>query len=138
MPSWKFTAGGRVNGSVAAVTIFGVQLQNTPAKAHFGGQFTRHHIIYIQILQKIWNAFIDANDEESMEALITWAGANMPGKPFNMNSTDPPQGVLNRIAWNPFNIVMGPLANFRVNDPGSKFDPITFTALPNFAAKGDT
>ena len=137
MPSWKYTAGGRVGGSVAAVTIFGVQIQDKVGKANFGGQWTRHHLIDIQVLQKIWNAFIDANDEDSMEALITWAGATMPGKPFNMNGTDAPQGVLNRIAWNPFNIVIGPLANYRVNDPGSTFDPLTFTAMPKFAAKGD-
>jgi hypothetical protein len=137
MPSWAYTAGGRVGGSVAPVTIFGVQLQDKAAKSHFDGAFTRHHLIDIQVLQKIWNAFVAADDEESMAALITWAGGAMPARPFNMNSTAAPQGLLNRIAWNPFNIVIGPLANYRVNDPGSTFDAITFTSFPKFDAAGD-
>ncbi len=137
MPSWAYTAGGRVNGSVAAVTIFGTNLQDGAAKKNFDGQFTRHHLIDIQVLQKIWNAFVADNDEDSMEALITWCGGKMPTRPFNMGSTAAPAGLLNRVAWNPFNIVIGPLANHRVNDPGSTFDSITFTKFPKFAAKGD-
>jgi hypothetical protein len=137
MPSWAYTAGGRVGGSVAAITIFGTQLQDAAAKSHFDHAITRHHLIDIQILQKIWNAFVAADDEESMAALITWAGASMPRRPFDMNSSNAPQGLLNRIAWNPFNIVIGPLANYRVNDPGSTFDAIAFTSFPKFDAKGD-
>ncbi|HXU81401.1 MAG TPA: hypothetical protein VN914_08385 [Polyangia bacterium] len=134
MPSWTYT-GKRVKGSVEAVTIFGTRIGKSQAKAQYQGEITRHHLIDIQTLQALWNAIVDRNDEDTMEALAVWAGARIPNRPFNMGSTNPPNGLLNKIAWNPFNLVVGPLTNYRVGDPGDSFDDLHFRSFPKFTDK---
>ncbi len=134
MPSWTYT-GHRVKGSVEAVSIFGGRIQKNQAKAQYQGEITRHHLIDIQVLQKMWNAVVDREDEETMIALATWARARVPARPFNMKTTNPPPGLINKITWNPFNLVVGPLTNYRIGDPGDSFDNLEFRDLPKFTDK---
>ena len=133
MPSWNFT-GKRVEGTSGFVTIFGQPMSDAEAKAQYGGKITRHHIIDIKVLQAIWNAGVDRGDEATIGALAAWGGALglLPSSPFNMNSTDAPAGLLEKITWNPFNLVVGPLTNYRIGDPENDFDDLHFRTLPKF------
>lgn len=47
-------------------------------------------------------------------------------------TTDCPREDLKKIAWNPFNLVVGPLTEYRVGDPADSFDDIRFRELPKF------
>jgi hypothetical protein len=136
--SWKFN-GSRVKGSVNAVTIHGLQLSSNQTKAHYGGAITRHHIIDIQSLQAFWNATIDRDDDDTMEALACWANATplLPAKPRHMQTTQPPNGLLKSIAWNPLNLIVGPPTEYRLGDPANDFDDIHFRSFPSRSASPD-
>jgi hypothetical protein len=133
--SWEFT-GSRVKGSVDAVTIFGAALSPAQAKAQYGGQITRHHLIDIQQLQALWNVIVSREDDDSMEALAHWAGkaGTLPAKPYNMQTTAAPGTLLKDVAWNPFNLIVGPLTNYRLGDPANDFDNIHFRSFPALSA----
>src|SRR4051812_42003851 len=139
MPSWTF-AGKRVEGSATAVNIFGQPISDAEARAQYGGKITRHHIIDIKVLQAMWNTAVDRADEATINALAAWAGASslLPPAPYNMTSTDPPAGLLEKITWNPFNLVVGPLTNYRVGDPDNDFDDLHFRTLPKFSKEDRT
>jgi hypothetical protein len=73
-----------------------------------------------------------------MVALIGWAGyaarATPPTPPLNIASTTAPEGLLRMVCWNPLNIFIGPMTNYRIGDPGDGFDRITFTRFPKFGS----
>jgi hypothetical protein len=141
MTSWEFT-GKRVEGSVKTIDLFGQAMTNNPfaPNGKLKDQISRHHIIDIQLLQAVWNTAVKRNDADTMVALATWAGAAsmvpstrpliMDGSP---GTAPQPQGLLKKIAWNPFNLTVGPLTNYRPDDPGDHFDDVRFQDLPKFA-----
>lgn len=132
MAGWLYTKKDRVPGDVNICTIYGKQIHSSDADRQFGGAVTRHHIIDIQMLQKFWNAVVSMGDNATMEALAKWAGEadRLPKtRPLDMKNTDPPEGLLKRICWNPFNIIIGPLTNHRIGDPGDDFDGIIFQSF---------
>jgi len=123
------------------VTIFGVAVSGNPYQ-RAGGDLTRHHIIPHSLLIEVWNSAVDYLDFETIKALATWAGLD-PGTalpatldPGNANPNPSPQSVLRKVAWNPFNIVVGPLSEHRVEDPGDSFDGIQFTRLQPSTSAG--
>lgn len=134
MPTWKFTE-HRIDGKARAATIFGVRITDGKAKDQFSKHMSRHHLIDIQQLQNLWNAVVDRNDEDTMAAMAHWAGATslLPAKPYNMLTTSAPGGLLRKIAWNPFNLIIGPSTNYRLGDPANDFDHIEFRSFPKFS-----
>jgi hypothetical protein len=134
MSDWLFK-GKRVEGDVNICTLYGEAVTDDGAAATFGGGITRHHIIDIQMLQRFWNAVVARGDDDTMLALAKWAGEaqRLPkARPYGMLSTAAPDGLLKRVCWNPFNIVIGPNTNHRIGDPGDAFDLITFRSFPRF------
>ncbi|GFM89471.1 hypothetical protein PSCICO_48700 [Pseudomonas cichorii] len=104
------------------ITIFG---NPTPATGFQAGldaeqmKLTRHHVIPHSLLINAWEIAVDCDDMELIKALTVWAGKD-PARdlPATFAKGNPsPQAVLRKVAWNPFNIVSGPLSEHRVEDP---------------------
>lgn len=133
--SWIFTGKRVGDAKIKPVDLYGVPVEGNPFDK---GSMTRHHIIPITLLQKVWNTAVRRNDVDTIQAMAVWAGADklMPTKrPLVMDGpeADPqPDGLLKKIAWNPFNLIMGPLTESRVGDPADSFDDIEFRNLPKF------
>lgn len=126
------------------ITIFG---NPTPATGFQAGldaeqmKLTRHHVIPHSLLINAWEIAVDCDDMELIKALTVWAGKD-PARdlPATFAKGNPsPQAVLRKVAWNPFNIVSGPLSEHRVEDPGNEFDSLEFrTLVPHGAAAPTT
>lgn len=116
------------------ITIFGVP---TAAGTLFqsglpGDQMnpTRHHIIPHNLLIECWEHGVDRGEIEVHRAFAVWAGKSAADLPNDFVTTVPePQTVLKRVAWNPFNIIIGPLGEHRVEDPGDLFDRFEFRSF---------
>lgn len=98
---------------------------------------TRHHIIPHSLLIDCWDHAVDRGEINVHRAFTVWAGKNVSDLPGDLLTTTPePQAVLRRVAWNPFNIIIGPLGEHRVEDPGDFFDHFEFRSfLPSGAAR---
>jgi hypothetical protein len=92
---------------------------------------TRHHIIPHSMLIDAWEHAVDRSDMELIKAFTVWAGKDPTRDlPANFLTIVPePQTVLRKVAWNPFNIVIGPLSEHRVEDPGAMFDLFEFRSF---------
>ncbi|GAB2923623.1 hypothetical protein GCM10027093_73680 [Paraburkholderia jirisanensis] len=92
---------------------------------------TRHHVIPHMLLIEVWEHAVAKQHRTVIDALTVWAGKSpSTDLPASFTATTPdPQAVLRRVAWNPFNIVYGPLGEHRVDDPGSDFDHFEFRVL---------
>lgn len=133
--SWTFTGKRIGDAKIKPVDLYGVPVDESPFDK---GSMSRYHIIPITMLQRSWNTAVERNDVDTISAMAVWAGAEslMPSKrPLVLDgpSADKqPEGLLKRIAWNPFNLIVGPFIESRVGDPGEIFDKIKFTELPKF------
>jgi hypothetical protein len=123
------------------ITIFGVATTaGTMFQSGLAGDLmnpTRHHIIPHNLLIDCWDHAVDRAEIEVHRAFAVWAGKSVRDLPGNYASVVPePQTVLKRVAWNPFNIVIGPLGEHRVEDPGDQFDRFEFRSfLPSGATR---
>jgi hypothetical protein len=92
---------------------------------------TRHHVIPHTLLISAWEHAVTKQHRTVIDAFTVWAGKTpSTDLPASFTATTPdPQLVLRRVAWNPFNIVYGPLGEHRVDDPGSDFDHFEFRVL---------
>lgn len=99
---------------------------------------TRHHIIPHHLLIAVWNEAVDRGHFTLLTSLAVWAGRNPTTElPVSLDITDPnptpdPQQVLMRVAWNPWNIVIGPKMEHRIGDPSDAFDRLQFRELGAF------
>lgn len=123
------------------MTIFGVPTTaGTMFQNGLAGNLmdvTRHHIIPHSLLIDCWDHAVDRGELDVLRAFAVWAGKSVGDLPGSLAATTPePQTVLKRVAWNPFNIIIGPLGEHRVEDPGDVFDRFEFRSfLPSGAAR---
>jgi hypothetical protein len=120
------------------VTIYGVK--NAVHTWQTGStEFTRHHIIPHELLISAWDYAVDEAATRSepypakldlLHAFAVWGHKTARDLPPDLATTTPePQTVLKKVAWNPFNIVIGPKGEHRVEDPESNFDAFSFSSF---------
>lgn len=120
------------------VTIYGVK----GAVHHWqtgSTEFTRHHVIPHELLLTAWNYAVDeaASRPEPypakldlLHAFAVWGHKTPADLPATLAAATPePQTVLKKVAWNPFNIIIGPKGEHRVEDPESNFDTFSFRSF---------
>lgn len=91
---------------------------------------TRHHVIPHNLLIDCWNEAVVRSDMKLLQAFAVWAGKSASDLPTSFSLTTPePQIVLRCVAWNPFNIIIGPLGEHRMGDPGPGFDHFEFRSF---------
>ena len=135
---WKNTLARKPFDKASAkpepITIFGLR---TVAAGFQSGlkpelmNLTRHHVIPHSLLIAAWDRAVDLGDMDLIKGFAVWAGMDpLRDLPATFDVATPnPQIVLRKVAWNPFNIVIGPLSEHRVEDPGSGFDQFEFRSL---------
>jgi hypothetical protein len=118
------------------VTIYGVK--NAVHEWQAGNtEFTRHHIIPHELLISAWEYAVDQAETRTepypaklalLHAFATWGHKTAADLPVSLTAVTPePQTVLKKVAWNPFNIIIGPKGEHRVEDPESNFDAFSFS-----------
>ena len=127
--TWKINAADRFNSNITKAVKMDGSVVGIGGERIGGLKVTRHHLIDIKTLQDFWNKACDFGDMAVIEALALWAGTP-PRVIADMvpAATKPrPNTVIQRICWNPFNIVVGPDTTIRPNNPGEReFDYIAF------------
>ncbi|HEY8509981.1 MAG TPA: hypothetical protein VIL32_16590 [Steroidobacteraceae bacterium] len=137
----KVAASGLMPEPVAicgAVLPKGTNPFQAPNVAKDHASLTRHHVIPHHLLIAVWNKAVERGDFDLIKALAIWAGRDPTAElPATLDAMDPnpnpdPQQVLMRVAWNPWNIVIGPKMEHRIGDPTDAFDRLQFRDLPAF------
>jgi hypothetical protein len=133
--TWKINAAERYTGNITTAVRLDGTIMNIGGIPNIGGaKVTRHHLIDIRTLQDVWNKACDLEDVEVIGALAEWSGAPTRQIDAMKNSVELPNRIVQRICWNPFNIVVGPSSTVRPANPGDReFDFIGFVDTPSVA-----